>query len=86
MSGLDAGEFTIDCFPVGHRDTDSLGFFLCKRLEALAVPDCPVREGIGKRKAGNAPQALGHLEEAIALQGRRRFCEDRGKQDHQSYG
>jgi ribonuclease Z len=50
---IDAGEFTIGCFPVRHRDTDSFGFsFESKsrrhlrpdRLASLAVPDGPVRK------------------------------------------
>jgi ribonuclease Z len=50
---VDAGEFTVDCFPVHHRDTDSFGFsfesqarrhFLPDRLSALAIPDGPVRK------------------------------------------
>jgi ribonuclease Z len=50
---LDAGEFTIGCFPVRHRDTDSFGFFFESqvrrhlrpdRLAALRVPDGPVRK------------------------------------------
>ena len=49
---VDAGDFTIDCFPVRHRDTDSFGFsfqsparrhLLSDRLDALGVPDGPVR-------------------------------------------
>jgi ribonuclease Z len=52
---LDAGEFTIDCFPVRHRDTDSFGFqfvsparrhLLPDRLAALGVPDGPVRKAL----------------------------------------
>ncbi|MGY3551294.1 ribonuclease Z [Bradyrhizobium sp. USDA 4472] len=48
----DAGDFTIDCFPVRHRDTDSFGFsfqsrarrhLLSDRLSALGVPDGPMR-------------------------------------------
>jgi ribonuclease Z len=48
----DAGEFTIDCFPVRHRDTDSYAFtfeartrrhLLPGRLAALGVPDGPTR-------------------------------------------
>ncbi|MBR0847440.1 ribonuclease Z [Bradyrhizobium diazoefficiens] len=51
-SVIDAGEFTIDCFPVRHRDTDSFGFvlqtparrhLLSDRLAALGVPDGPMR-------------------------------------------
>jgi ribonuclease Z len=47
---LDAGEFTIGCFPVPHRDTDSYGFSFESqvrrhlrpdRLAALRVPDGP---------------------------------------------
>ncbi|MDX3968549.1 MAG: ribonuclease Z [Bradyrhizobium sp.] len=49
---IDAGEFTIDCFPVRHRDTDSFGFAFQSparrrlrpdRLIALGVPDGPLR-------------------------------------------
>jgi len=49
---VDVGEFTIDCFPVRHRDTDSFGFvfqsparrhLLSDRLAALGVPDGPMR-------------------------------------------
>jgi ribonuclease Z len=49
---IDAGEFTIDCFPVRHRDTDSFGFVFQSparrrlrpdRLIALGVPDGPLR-------------------------------------------
>jgi ribonuclease Z len=49
---FDAGEFTVDCFPVRHRDTDSFAFtFEARarrhlqphRLAALGVPDGPVR-------------------------------------------
>jgi ribonuclease Z len=57
---LDAGEFTINCFPVRHRDTDSFGFSFespvrrhlrTDRLTALGVPDGPVRKELagGKR-------------------------------------
>jgi ribonuclease Z len=50
---VDAGEFTIGCFPVRHRDTDSFGFSFESRarrhlrpdrLAALQVPDGPVRK------------------------------------------
>ncbi|SFH94455.1 ribonuclease Z [Bradyrhizobium sp. cf659] len=49
---IDAGDFTIDCFPVRHRDTDSFGFIfqsparrhlLSDRLVSLGVPDGPLR-------------------------------------------
>jgi ribonuclease Z len=49
---LDAGDFTIDCFRVRHRDTDSFAFafetpsrrhLLPERLAALGVPDGPAR-------------------------------------------
>ncbi len=61
---VDAGEFTIDCFPVRHRDTDSFGFVFQSparrhlrpdRLVALGVPNGPVR---GELAAGR-PVALG---------------------------
>ncbi|GMP06994.1 ribonuclease Z [Bradyrhizobium sp. TM239] len=57
---IDAGDFTIDCFPVRHRDTDSFGFvfqspprrhLLSERLSALGVPDGPMR---GELAAGRA--------------------------------
>ncbi|MBR0781333.1 ribonuclease Z [Bradyrhizobium iriomotense] len=49
---IDVGDFTIDCFPVRHRDTDSFGFVFksparrhlqSDRLAALGVPDGPLR-------------------------------------------
>jgi len=49
---IDAGDFTVDCFPVRHRDTDSFGFVFksparrhlsSDRLAALGVPDGPLR-------------------------------------------
>ena len=49
---VDAGDFTIACFPVRHRDTDSFGFVFQSplrrhlrpdRLAALGVPDGPMR-------------------------------------------
>ena len=49
---IDAGDFTIDCFPVRHRDTDSFGFSFRsparrhlerERLAELGVPDGPLR-------------------------------------------
>jgi ribonuclease Z len=49
---FDAGEFTVGCFPVRHRDTDSFAFTFeararrhlqAHRLAALGVPDGPVR-------------------------------------------
>jgi ribonuclease Z len=61
---LDASDFTIDCFPVRHRDTDSFGFCFesrarrhlrPERLAALQVPDGPVR----KELAEGRPISLG---------------------------
>jgi len=49
---IDAGDFTIDCFPVRHRDTDSFAFSFTSparrhlrpdRLAELGVPDGPLR-------------------------------------------
>ncbi|MGX1321991.1 ribonuclease Z [Bradyrhizobium sp. USDA 377] len=49
---IDAGDFTIDCFPVRHRDTNSFGFVFksparrhlqSDRLATLGVPDGPLR-------------------------------------------
>ncbi|TFV76472.1 ribonuclease Z [Bradyrhizobium frederickii] len=57
---VDAGDFTIACFPVRHRDTDSFGFAFQSpsrrhlrpdRLAALGVPDGPLR---GELAAGRA--------------------------------
>jgi ribonuclease Z len=54
---FDAGHFTIDCFPVRHRDTDSFGFSFetparrhvrPDRLAALGVPDGPVRKDLAE--------------------------------------
>ena len=54
---IDAGEYTIGCFPIRHRDTDSLGFSFesqarrhlrFDRLDALGVPDGPVRKELAK--------------------------------------
>jgi len=54
---IDAGDFTIGCFPVRHRDTDSFGFsfesrirrhLLPERLAALGVPDGPVRKELAE--------------------------------------
>ncbi|MGY3125978.1 ribonuclease Z [Bradyrhizobium sp. S3.14.4] len=58
---IDAGDFTIDCFPVRHRDTDSFGFsfqspahrhLLPERLASLSVPDGPMRGEPGRRTTG----------------------------------
>ena len=60
---IDAGEYTIGCFPIRHRDTDSFGFSFesqarrhlrSDRLEALGVPDGPV----GKELAKGRPAIL----------------------------
>jgi len=54
---LDAGDFTVDCFPVRHRDTDSFGFCFESRarrhlrpdrLAALQVPDGPARKELAE--------------------------------------
>ena len=54
---LDAGAFTIGCFPVRHRDTDSFGFSFESQvrrhlrpdlLAALGVPDGPVRKELAE--------------------------------------
>ena len=54
---LDAGDFTIGCFPVRHRDTDSFAFSFegrarrhlrPDRLAALGVPDGPVRKELAE--------------------------------------
>jgi ribonuclease Z len=54
---LDVGEFTVDCFRVPHRDTESFAFsfesqvrrhLLPDRLSALGVPDGPVRKDLAK--------------------------------------
>ena len=57
---VDFAEFTVDCFPVRHRDTDSFGFvfesqvrrhLLPDRLSALGVPDGSVRKVLAEGKA-----------------------------------
>jgi ribonuclease Z len=57
---LDAADFTIDCFPVRHRNTDSYAFAFRSparrhlapdRLDAFGVPDGPLR---GELAAGRA--------------------------------
>jgi ribonuclease Z len=57
---LDAGEFTVDCFPVRHRDTDSFAFtfesrarrhLLPDRLSTLSVPDGPQRKDLAEGRA-----------------------------------
>jgi ribonuclease Z len=54
---VDTDEFTIDCFPVRHRDTDSFGFSFQSpvrrhlrpdRLASLGVPDGPVRKELAE--------------------------------------
>ena len=54
---LDAGEFTVDCFRVRHRDTESFAFsfesqsrrhLLPDRLSVLGVPDGPVRKDLAE--------------------------------------
>ncbi|KWV56371.1 ribonuclease Z [Bradyrhizobium macuxiense] len=54
---VDAGDCTISCFPVRHRDTDSFGFTFeiparrhlqPDRLSALGVPDGPVRKELAE--------------------------------------
>lgn len=54
---LDAGDFTIGCFPVRHRDTDSFAFtfegharrhLLPDRLAELGVPDGAVRKDLAE--------------------------------------
>jgi ribonuclease Z len=56
---VDASDFTIDCFRVHHRDTDSFGFcfeskarrhLLPDRLSSLGVPDGPVRKALAEGK------------------------------------
>jgi ribonuclease BN (tRNA processing enzyme) len=53
------GEFSIGCFPVRHRETDSFGFSLRSparrhlrpdRLEVLGVPDGPLRRELAQGK------------------------------------
>jgi ribonuclease Z len=56
---IDAGEFTISCFPVRHRETDSFGFSFGSRarrhlrpdrLEVLGVPDGSLRGELAQGK------------------------------------
>jgi ribonuclease Z len=57
---LDAGGFTMDCFRVRHRNTESFAFsfesqvrrhLLPDRLSVLGVPDGPVRKNLAEGKA-----------------------------------
>src|ERR1700722_12481826 len=57
---LDVGEFTVDCFRVRHRDTESFAFsfesqvrrhLLPDRLSALGVPDGPVRKDLAEGRS-----------------------------------
>jgi ribonuclease Z len=57
---VDTGEFTVGCFPVRHRDTDSFAFtfetrarrhLLPERLAALGVPDGPVRKDLAEGRS-----------------------------------
>jgi ribonuclease Z len=57
---LDAGEFTVDGFPVRHRDTESFAFsfesqvrrhLLPDRLSALGVPDGAVRKDLAEGRS-----------------------------------
>jgi ribonuclease Z len=68
----DAGEFTVDCFPVHHSDTDSFGFSFesqaCRylrpeRLSALGVPDGPV----GKALTNGKPVMLEEARQSIPM-------------------
>jgi ribonuclease Z len=61
---VDPGEFTIGCFPVRHRETDSFGFSFESparrhvrpdRLQALGVPDGPLRGELAKGKQVTLP-------------------------------
>jgi len=61
---FDAGEFTIGCFPVRHRDTDSFGFSFESRarrhlrpdrLAALDVPDGPLRKELAEGRPVELP-------------------------------
>ena len=61
---LDAGAFTVSCFPVRHRDTDSFGFAFetparrqlrPDRLAALGVPDGPLRKELAEGRAVELP-------------------------------
>ncbi|MDB5505357.1 MAG: ribonuclease [Tardiphaga sp.] len=61
---VETAEFTIDCFPVRHRDTDSFAFTFqslirrhlsSERLAALGVPDGPERRGLSHGKPVTLP-------------------------------
>jgi ribonuclease Z len=57
---IDASDFTVDCFPVRHRDTSSFAFsfesparrhLLPNRLAALGVPDGPLRRELAEGRS-----------------------------------
>jgi ribonuclease Z len=65
---IDAGEFTVDCFQVRHRDTDSFGFSFESRarrhlqpdrLSALGVPDGPARKTLEDGRTIDPENVLG---------------------------
>jgi len=72
---LDAGDFSIACFPVRHRQTDSFGFSFESparrhvrpdRLAALRVPDGPVRKELAEGRPVMLPDGRTvHPEEVL---------------------
>jgi ribonuclease Z len=61
---FDAGSFSVHCFPVRHRDTDSFGFrfesvvrrhLRPDRLSALGVPDGPLRKELAEGRPVTLP-------------------------------
>ncbi|MCC8959929.1 ribonuclease Z [Bradyrhizobium sp. Pear77] len=75
----DTGEFAINCFPVRHRDTDSVGFTFeirarrhleANRLSALGVPDGPVRKELAEGVSiTTADGRTGYPEEVLGPAG-----------------
>jgi ribonuclease Z len=83
---IDAGEFTIVCFPVRHRETDSFGFSFESRaprhlrpdrLEILGVPDGPLRGelALGLPERGKKLVIIGDAETTEGLAERVRHAD-----------
>ncbi|WP_027145269.1 ribonuclease Z [Mesorhizobium sp. WSM3626] len=71
---FEVDEFTVDCFQVRHRDTDSYGFIFetparrhlrPDRLAALGVPDGPIRKDLAEGRPISLPDGRMIAPEAV---------------------
>ncbi|MER8488358.1 ribonuclease Z [Mesorhizobium australicum] len=71
---FEVDEFTVDCFQVRHRDTDSYGFVFetparrhlrSERLVALGVPDGPIRKDLAEGRTISLPDGRTIAPEAV---------------------